>query len=231
MSNNGRAKKPGDSTRGERKGPDPAKIAAEALKSIRGRRMAERGDTCKSEALVPTSSVVQALAGKNLPAWGLEYLEALEKTRGAKKKAAELIGLSYSAVHKAGLSHPDLDDAIRQIRALYDDQNLDELGNLSMLQAMKPGNITERIFNLKALDPSRYRDHAQPTTPVINIVMGFTIPDVPETSGQVMDDEPDDLELPTYATVIDAEEVKPTRNIRRRPPDDILEDGDVDIRL
>ena len=98
-----------------------------------------------------------------------------------------------------------------------------------MSQALKPGNITERIFNLKALDPSKYRDHATPTTPVINIVMGFSIPDVPE--GQVMDDEPDELELPTYAIVVDAEEGKPTRSRRRRPPDNILGDDDVDIEL
>ena len=222
-------------------GPDLTKIAVEAFNSRRAKRGGELDDPPKrsdkkphrNEALAPASNAVlaHALAGKSLPIWGLEYLEALEKTGGAKKKAAELIGLSYSAVHKAGLSHPDLDDAIRRIRARWDDQHLAELEGLSMSQALKPGNITERIFNMKALDPSRYRDHAQPTTPTINIVMGFTIPNVPE--GQVMEDEPDDLESPTYAMLIDAdvEESKPTRMMRRRPPDDILEDGDVDIQL
>ena len=163
---------------------------------------------------------------KGMPEWGPQYLEALEQAHGAKMKAAKLIGLSYSAVHKAGLSHPDLADAIRRARARWDDQHLAELEDISMTAAIKKGNVTERIFNLKQLDPSRYRDHAQPTPPTINIVMGFTIP--PDTSST--DDELDDLELPDTARVIDVgEEVKPTRSRRRRPPDNVLSREDLDV--
>ena len=168
---------------------------------------------------------------KGMPEWGPRYLEALEQAQGAKVRAAELIGKNYKSVYNAGQKHPEFFEAIRKIRARWDDQNQAELESISMNQAKKAGNTVERFFQLKALDPSRYRDHSQPTTPTINIVMGFHIPDVPETSGQVMDDEPDELELPTYAIVVDAEEGKPTRSKRRRPTDDVLGDEDVNIEL
>lgn len=179
-----------------------------------------------SSDLQPASSDIYQ-PKKRMPNWGPEYLEALHKCAGAKIKAAKLIGLSYSAVYKATLSYPELGDAIDKARAEWDSKNLAALEEVSMRQAMKPGGTIERIFNLKSLNPSNYRDHAQPTTPTINIVMGFTIPDGRSSIGN----EPNDYELPATARVIDAEDVKPTRSIRRRPSDDILGDDDVDIEL
>jgi len=179
-----------------------------------------------TSAIQPASSNVPK-PKRGMPKWGPQYLEALHRCSGVKTRAAVLIGLSYSAVYRAALSYTEFGDAVDKVKALWDDKNLAALEEVSMIQAMKPGNITERIFNLKALNPNKYREKVVPGPGKLNIVFGFTIPGGP--SDRARDD--DRHEIAANATVIDAEEVRPTPARRRRPPDDILGDDDVDIEL
>jgi len=115
---------------------------------------------------------------KGMPKWASAYLEALEQTQGVLTAAAKLINLTYSAVYKARRAYPDFDNVVTEIKAEWDSKHLDELEEISIVQAKKPGCMTERFFNMKALNPSKYRDTRQQGLQVgpVNILIGFTPP-------------------------------------------------------
>ena len=266
---NRRAKNPADSTRGERKRPDPAKIAAAALKarkSAQNQAVAEctrkkrpkdvrtssgdgvvEGGTGQAVSIATSGTIapsegdvarplIPSTPNPKWPLWALDYLEArlVCRTDGA---ASNKLGLTFEAVYAQRLKHPDFEEAVQRVRQAADAQIVSKIEDKTLARAIKSDpddrmSAPLGMFHLKARD-HRYRDHAEPSAPTINIVMGFTIPDVPE--GQVMDaeldDEPDHFELPANARVIDAEEVKPTLSRRRRPPKDVLSEDDLDVQL
>ena len=164
------------------------------------------------------------------PNWALDYLEArlVCRTDGA---ASNKIGLTFEAVYAQRLKHADFDAAVQKVRQAADARIVSGIEDKTLARALKSDpddrmSATLGLAHLKARD-HRYRDHAAPQAPTINIVMGFTIPDVPE--GQVLeaefDDEPDDFELPANAKVIDVEE-----GVGTRPGvSDILTEDDLDI--
>ena len=55
-------------------------------------------------------------------------------------------------------------------------ERLDGLEKTSFEQAAKPGNITERIFQLKAHDPAKYRDRVNQQNTQVNVVVSGTSP-------------------------------------------------------
>lgn len=159
---------------------------------------------------------------KGMPRWAPDYLKALEQTQGALTAAAKLVSLTYSAVYKARRAYPDFDKAVAEIKAEWDSKHLDELEEISIIQAKKPGCMTERFFNMKALNPSRYRDTRQLAlqSGPINIILGFTPPR--HRAGTEMD-EFKEIE-------VDAEVQIPSRASRGRHSGvDILDDVDLDI--
>ena len=99
-----------------------------------------------------------------------------------------------------------------------------------MTQAKKPGNITERLFNMKALNPGKYREKATPISPVINITVGYQMGPDPPRFGRVVDPD-NDLSQPVqvgYEVIEETElPVRPAREI----PKDVLSEGDIDIDL
>jgi len=50
------------------------------------------------------------------------------------------------------------------------------LSRLSINQAKKPGCTTERIFQLKALNPHKYRDRSPQQATQINLIVSGTNP-------------------------------------------------------
>ena len=161
---------------------------------------------------------------KRMPEWGSDYLAALYETKGELIRAAKIVGKDYSTTYKARLNYPDLAQKVDEIKRECDSHNLAALEEVSMIQAMKPGNMTERFFNMKALD-SKYRDHAIPTPPTINIVVGFTIgKDTPSFAGptQVNDRIPEDYEV-----------LEETKSVVRHKhlADNVLLDEDIDIDI
>ena len=155
---------------------------------------------------------------KGMPDWAPDYLEALNQAEGVKTKVAELINLSYSTVYKATLSYPDFARAVDEIKAERDSQNLAELEEISMIQAKKPSNVTERLFNMKALTHEKYRDlRTVPGPGNINIVLGYHIPDTPRTN------------IPVDAKIIDADVEKEGPKTFSRGKMSILTDDEVDI--
>ena len=97
------------------------------------------------------------LPKKGMPKWGSDYLDALHRAEGVLTAAAGLIGKDYSTTYKARLAYPDFAKAVDEITGECDSRHLSELEHISMTQAMKPGNVTERIFQLNALKPEKYR--------------------------------------------------------------------------
>ena len=93
--------------------------------------------------------------------------------------AAKLVSLTYSAVYKARRVYPELDKAIDEIKAEQDSPAHAKLEDISLTQAVKPGNVTERIFRMKAYDP-KYRDlRIIPGPSNISIIFGLRIPESP----------------------------------------------------
>lgn len=170
----------------------------------------------------------ETLPAKNgMPEWGPEYLIALDKAEGHLLKASKMIGKSYSTTYKARMAESGLFfNAVAKITDQWDSRHLAELEEVSMTQAKKPGNITERLFNMKALNPGKYREKATPMSPVINITVGYQMgPDQPRF-GRVVD--PDNEH--DFSQQVDYEVIEETP-VARVIPDNVLSAGDIDIDL
>ena len=152
-----------------------------------------------------------------MPEWAPDYLGALSRAEGVLTRATQLIGKDYSTTYKARLAYPDFAKAVDEIRGESDSRHFSELENISIIQAMKPGNITKRIINLKALNPGKYREKktAQFNAP-IHITFGFQMPEI-----TCMQPSDSDVEIQ------DAE-FQETRKKRRLSGDTLSED-DLDI--
>ena len=98
-----------------------------------------------------------------------------------------------------------------------------------MTQAKKPGNVTERIFNMKSLAPHKYRDkHIETKVGKITIVYGFQIGP---------GDGPDRVTISPTGEQIDGKyevsksgEVSSEKAIKLPPPP-LLPDTEIDIDL
>ena len=166
---------------------------------------------------------------KGMPEWGPEYLIALDKAEGYLAKAAKMIGKSYSTTYKARLASNDFFNAVEKMKAEWDSRHLAELEEISMTQAKKPGNVTERIFNMKSLAPHKYRDkHIETKVGKITIVYGFQIG---------LGDGPDRVTISPTGEQIDGQyEVSNNNKISSEkeiplPRPTLLPDTDIDIDL
>ena len=64
----------------------------------------------------------------------------------------------YGSVQYAMKKDPQFAQAVDVLRKSFNQERLDGLEKLSYEQAAEPKNTTERIFQLKSLDPHKYRD-------------------------------------------------------------------------
>ena len=170
---------------------------------------------------------------KGMPEWGPEYLIALDKAEGHLAKASKMIGKTYAVTYKARMAESGLFfNAVAKITDQWDSRHLAELEEVSMTQAKKPGNITERLFNMKALNPGKYREKATPISPVINITVGYQMGPDPPRFGHVVDPENEhDLSQPVQVGYEVIEETDPPVAPTRDTPDNVLSEGDIDIDL
>jgi len=154
-----------------------------------------------------------------MPKWASAYLETLQQTQGVLTAAAKIVNLSYSAIYKARRAYPDFDKVVTEIKAEWDSRNLDELEEISIAQAKKPGCTTERFFNMKALAPDKYRERQQAVqVGPLSIILEFTPPTVPG-----MDKS---KEIKT-----DAQEIPSSTSRGRHSGVDILGEDDVDLDI
>ncbi len=112
-----------------------------------------------------------------MPDWGKSYLAALDQNEGYHGKSVKVMGLSWSQVFLAKQKCEQFARVVEEIREKWRGSHLDQLENISMEQAKKPGCITERIFRMKQLDPT-YRDkQGVAGSGGIRVVFGFDMGD------------------------------------------------------
>ena len=131
------------------------------------------------QALVVVQGVVadDAPVSPELPAWAPDYLDALLLVRGNKGRAADLAGISRMKAFRAEVDSPDFE------RAVTDARRVAEIGTLSELEAISLDNaidnkqaVAERMFQLKAHDPQRYREKTVGTGRTsVRLVYGFKV--------------------------------------------------------
>lgn len=132
---------------------------------------------------VATSTSRIPVRKKGLPEWGPAFLAILPEVNGNLVAAAEAVGRTLSLICKARNKYPDLARAIGEIKGVVDTDRLERLEAKSAKLADDDKNTTERIFQLNALRPDRYRPRSggiQATA--INITMGISIPKAPDFS-------------------------------------------------
>ena len=152
-----------------------------------------------TETIEPTGSSMRERK-TGMTAWAEGELAALERAQGTKTAAAGLIGKDYSTVYKSMQVYQDFERAVDKLKAYWDSKNLDELESISMIQAKKPGCITERFFNMKAIAPDRYRDRSVGGhVTAISIVLGVAVPRAPDFSQPV---PPPTQEIQAQVTVV-----------------------------
>jgi len=149
------------------------------------------------------------------------FLDLLVDARGHITVAAKKFGVGRTTVYQRLREDSDFSMAVNEIRKEIDEQDLAVLAELSINQAMNPKNVTERIFNLNALDPSRYRPKPQaPQLPPLNITFGFAIPRLPNMPGN---------EVPAEVEVVEPAPTKAPRQVRKHGPDPEPVDPDKGI--
>lgn len=113
---------------------------------------------------------------KLAPPWANNFLDKLLDNGGFISKAATAADMVRSTVWAAQQRLPAFAEQVEKIKEYWRDIHLDELEALSITQALKPGNITERILQLKQHSP-RYRDRGKNEEPTkIHVTVGINIP-------------------------------------------------------
>jgi hypothetical protein len=105
-----------------------------------------------------------------------KFLTYLVANNGFITPAAKEMGYFPASVRFAMKADPAFQQAVKAIQDGFMTERLDELEKLSYTQAAKPGNVTERIFQLKAHDPAKYRDRVHQQNTQVNVVVSGTSP-------------------------------------------------------
>ncbi len=105
-----------------------------------------------------------------------KFLSYLVSHNGFISHAAKEMGFFPASVRFAMKGDPAFAQAVQSIREGFVAERLDGLEKTSFEQAAKPGNITERIFQLKAHDPAKYRDRVNQQNTQVNVVVSGTSP-------------------------------------------------------
>ena len=105
-----------------------------------------------------------------------KFLTYLVANNGFITPAAKEMGYFPASVRFAMKADPAFQQAVKAIQDGFMTERLDELEKLSYTQAGKPGNVTERIFQLKAHNPGKYRDRVGQQNTQVNVVVSGTSP-------------------------------------------------------
>lgn len=105
-----------------------------------------------------------------------EYLQHLGDCGGYITLAAKNMGFTHTSVGYAMKTDALFEQAVRAIQDYHQQERLDSLEELSVNQAKKAGCTTERIFQLKALNPHKYRDRSPQQATQINLMVSGTNP-------------------------------------------------------
>ena len=105
-----------------------------------------------------------------------QFLTHLVANNGFITLAAKEMGYFPASVRFAMKGDPAFKQAISTIQHGFLTERLDQLEKLSFTQAAKAGNVTERIFQLKAHSPEKYRDRTNQQNTQVNVMVSGTSP-------------------------------------------------------
>ncbi len=104
------------------------------------------------------------------------FLKTMVDCHGFPSIAANKMGYYYGSVQYAMKKDPQFAQAVDVLRKSFNQERLDGLEKLSYEQAAEPKNTTERIFQLKSLDPHKYRDRMQANNTQVNVMVAGITP-------------------------------------------------------
>ena len=154
-----------------------------------------------------------------MPPWGPGYLEALSECRGRALDAAKAMNMSHSTVWKSRQKYPEFEKAYQEIKGVWNDAVLEGLEARSIDEAMNK-SVADRIFQLKALNPPKYREKQQllQVGGNINIILGYEPPRPPA----IERDKKYSEEITANAEVL-------KKSTGSRKASDVLTDDDLDV--
>ena len=104
------------------------------------------------------------------------FLKTMVECHGFPSIAANKMGYYYGSVQYAMKNDPQFAQAVDVLRKSFNQERLDGLEKLSYEQASEGKNTAERIFQLKALDPHKYRDRMQNNNTQVNVMVAGITP-------------------------------------------------------
>lgn len=116
------------------------------------------------------------LKTKKFPTKKKQFLHQLVACDGFISVAAREMGYYHNSVRFAMIQDPAFSQAVKAIQKGFLAERLDSLEKLSFTQALKPGNTTERIFQLKAHAPDKYRERQRQQNTQVNVTVSGTSP-------------------------------------------------------
>ena len=104
------------------------------------------------------------------------FLKTMVDCHGFPSIAANKMGFYYGSIQYAMKNDPLFAQAVDVLRKSFNQERLDGLEKLSYEQASEGKNTAERIFQLKALDPQKYRDRMHNTNTQVNVMVAGITP-------------------------------------------------------
>ena len=104
------------------------------------------------------------------------FLKTMVECHGFPSIAANKMGFYYGSVQYAMKNDPQFAQAVDVLRKSFNQERLDGLEKLSYEQASEAKNTAERIFQLKSLDPHKYRDRMHNTNTQVNVMVAGITP-------------------------------------------------------
>ena len=105
-----------------------------------------------------------------------EFLKTLIECHGFPSIAGNRMGFYFGSIQYAMKKDPMFAQAVEAVRSGFTQERLDGMEEISFEQAKKAGCVTERIFQLKAHDPEKYRERTQPSATQVNVMVAGITP-------------------------------------------------------
>ena len=108
------------------------------------------------------------------------YLAKLRELR-YEIRAAHAVGVSLRTVQRRKIEDPDFAVAVDHVVMEQEAEDLAKIEPVSISEAVKPGRNSDRLKQLDALAPAKYRrkDGGVQVATQVNIVLGYTPPNPP----------------------------------------------------
>lgn len=105
-----------------------------------------------------------------------DVIQALVDGEGWIERAAKALNLHRATIYRVMGKDGAFRDAVYAVQDMFRRHRLEKMEVISTDEALDPKNVRERIFQLGAHDPGKYRSKQQVGPTSINIQFGFQLP-------------------------------------------------------